>query len=210
MNHFSYKPSGVCSQKIDFDIDEENKLLFSDYERHFANIRETLKDLLCKAKNALGEVDVHPMITGSGGLTLAKHLGVPFVQEVVSVATALSYFAPQTDVALELGGETLLQTPAAGGRAEEVCGLLDGEHEEKRGELRLRGVSCPIPPETQESPLGEILSVSQCNAFAQEEVQKNILISFDEDCECGLVVVRPGAEHELGVGGFCHAAPPPR
>lgn len=26
MNHFSYKPSGVCSQKIDFDIDEENKL----------------------------------------------------------------------------------------------------------------------------------------------------------------------------------------
>ncbi len=46
-----------------------------------------------------------PMITGSGGLTLAKHLGIPFNQEVVAVATALTHYAPQTDVAIELGGE---------------------------------------------------------------------------------------------------------
>ena len=30
-------------------IDKDNNLLFSDYERHFANIRSTLKDLLDKA-----------------------------------------------------------------------------------------------------------------------------------------------------------------
>ena len=45
------------------------------------------------------------MITGSGGLTLANHLGVPFVQEVIAVSTALQDLAPQTDVAIELGGE---------------------------------------------------------------------------------------------------------
>ena len=45
------------------------------------------------------------MITGSGGLTLAKHLDVPFVQEVIAVSTALQDAAPQTDVAIELGGE---------------------------------------------------------------------------------------------------------
>lgn len=45
------------------------------------------------------------MITASGGLTLAKHLGIPFVQEVISVSTALQDYAPQTDVAIELGGE---------------------------------------------------------------------------------------------------------
>lgn len=45
------------------------------------------------------------MITGSGGLTLAKHLGIPFVQEVIAVSTALQDYAPQTDVAIELGGE---------------------------------------------------------------------------------------------------------
>ena len=86
-------------------LDEEKKLLFSDYKRHFANIQETLSSLLKKAHDSLGELTVHPMITGSGGLTLAKHLGVPFVQEVISVSTALQHYAPQTDVAIELGGE---------------------------------------------------------------------------------------------------------
>lgn len=45
------------------------------------------------------------MITGSGGLALSEHLKVPFVQEVVAVSTALEDYAPQTDVAIELGGE---------------------------------------------------------------------------------------------------------
>ena len=43
--------------------------------------------------------------SGSGGLTLANHLGIPFVQEVIAVSTALTDAAPQTDVAIELGGE---------------------------------------------------------------------------------------------------------
>ena len=64
-------------------LDEQNTLVFSDYERHFANIRETLSALLKKAYDQLGELQLHPMITGSGGLTLANHLGVPFTQEVV-------------------------------------------------------------------------------------------------------------------------------
>ena len=53
----------------------------------------------------LGNLTVHPMITGSGGLTLANHLQVPFVQEVIAVSTSLQTFAPVTDVAIELGGE---------------------------------------------------------------------------------------------------------
>ncbi|MCR4585071.1 MAG: 2-hydroxyacyl-CoA dehydratase [Lachnospiraceae bacterium] len=86
-------------------IDKDNNLLFSDYERHFANIRETLKNLLDKAYKELGDMTVWPVITGSGGLTLAKHLEVDFVQEVIAVSTALETFAPKTDVAIELGGE---------------------------------------------------------------------------------------------------------
>ncbi|MDE6982732.1 MAG: 2-hydroxyglutaryl-CoA dehydratase, partial [Lachnospiraceae bacterium] len=86
-------------------LDEKNKVLFSDYERHFANIRETLSGLITKAFEKLGDLKLSPVITGSGGLTLAKHLEIPFVQEVVAVSTALSDYAPQTDVAIELGGE---------------------------------------------------------------------------------------------------------
>ena len=86
-------------------LDENNEVVFSDYERHFANIQETLSDLLGRAIHKLGPVHASPVITGSGGLTLAKHLGVPFVQEVIAVSTALQDYAPQTDVAIELGGE---------------------------------------------------------------------------------------------------------
>ena len=86
-------------------LDSANEVLFSSYERHFANIQETLSDLLGRAAEKLGSIHVSPVITGSGGLTLAKHLEVPFVQEVVAVSTALQDYAPQTDVAIELGGE---------------------------------------------------------------------------------------------------------
>ncbi len=86
-------------------LDTEDNLLFSDYRRHFANIRETLYGLVSDAIKAAGDHMVSPVITGSGGLTLANHLNIPFCQEVVAVATALTHYAPQTDVAIELGGE---------------------------------------------------------------------------------------------------------
>ena len=86
-------------------LDENDNLVFSDYKRHFAKIQETLADLLQKAENQLGELTLCPVITGSGGLTLANHLEIPFVQEVIAVSTSLQKLAPKTDVAIELGGE---------------------------------------------------------------------------------------------------------
>ena len=100
-------------------IDEAHNILFSDYERHYANIRETLASLLKKAYENLGNISLHPMITGSGGLTLANHLGVPFTQEVIAVATSLQTFAPKTDVAIELGGEDAKIIYFEGGNVEQ-------------------------------------------------------------------------------------------
>lgn len=100
-------------------LDSNNQLLFSDYERHFANIRETLTALMQKAFQQLGNVNIAPMITGSGGLTLAKHLEIPFVQEVIAVSNALQNLAPQTDVAIELGGEDAKIIYFEGGNVEQ-------------------------------------------------------------------------------------------
>ncbi|MBO7339502.1 MAG: 2-hydroxyglutaryl-CoA dehydratase, partial [Lachnospiraceae bacterium] len=100
-------------------LNENNELLFSDYRRHFANIRETLSDLLREAYEQLGELMLYPMITGSGGLTLANHLQVPFTQEVIAVATALKTLAPKTDVAIELGGEDAKIIYFEGGNVEQ-------------------------------------------------------------------------------------------
>ena len=86
-------------------LDSRYRLVFSDYERHFANIQETLSALTRKALAQTGPLNVKPVITGSGGLTLANHLEVPFVQEVIAVSTTIQHYAPQTDVAIELGGE---------------------------------------------------------------------------------------------------------
>ena len=100
-------------------LDESNKLLFSDYQRHFADIMKTLQDLLKECYKALGDITVHPMITGSGGLTLANHLKVPFTQEVIAVATSLKALAPKTDVAIELGGEDAKIIYFEGGNVEQ-------------------------------------------------------------------------------------------
>ena len=86
-------------------LDNGDHVCFSDYRRHYANIQETLASLIRDAAESLGNVELSPVITGSGGLQLSKHLSVPFVQEVVAVSTALESYAPHTDVAIELGGE---------------------------------------------------------------------------------------------------------
>ena len=100
-------------------LNEQHDLLFSDYERHFADIQNTLARLLDKAYQALGEISVAPVITGSGGLTLASHLEVPFVQEVIAVSTSLQELAPKTDVAIELGGEDAKIIYFEGGNVEQ-------------------------------------------------------------------------------------------
>ncbi|NLL80288.1 MAG: 2-hydroxyacyl-CoA dehydratase [Clostridiales bacterium] len=100
-------------------LNDAHEILFSDYKRHYANIQETLALLLKDAKASLGNLLLHPMITGSGGLTLANHLGVPFNQEVIAVSTALQELAPQTDVAIELGGEDAKIIYFEGGNVEQ-------------------------------------------------------------------------------------------
>ena len=100
-------------------LDESHNILYSNYKRHYANIRETLYELLKESYEKVGNVTVHPMITGSGGLTLANHLEVPFVQEVIAVATSLKEIAPKTDVAIELGGEDAKIIYFEGGNVEQ-------------------------------------------------------------------------------------------
>lgn len=100
-------------------LNKKHELLFSDYERHFADIQNTLANLLDKASQTLGPIQIIPVITGSGGLTLANHLEVPFVQEVIAVSSSLEEFAPKTDVAIELGGEDAKIIYFEGGNVEQ-------------------------------------------------------------------------------------------
>lgn len=86
-------------------VNEELSVKFSDYRRHGADIRQTALDILGEAKKKLGNVAIKLQITGSGGLLLAEQLGVSFIQEVIAGTRAIERIFPETDVAIELGGE---------------------------------------------------------------------------------------------------------
>lgn len=154
-------------------LDKEKQVVFSDYERHFANIQETLSGLLERAIDKVGKVTASPVITGSGGLTLAKHLGVPFVQEVVAVSTALQDYAPQTDVAIELGGEDAKIIYFEGGNIEQrmngVCAGGTGSFIDQMASLL----------QTDASGLNEYAKnyqalytiAARCGVFAKTDIQ---------------------------------------
>ena len=107
-------------------LNQEGEIIFSDYQRHYANIQETLAAIIKKAYQELDDLPVSAVVTGSGGLTLSKHLGLSFVQEVVAVATSLKDFAPQTDVAIELGGEDAKIIYFTGGIDQRMNGICAG------------------------------------------------------------------------------------
>ena len=79
-----------------------------------------------EAKQKLGPCDLRVRITGSGAINLGKALEIGFVQEVVAVATALKSVAPQTDVAIELGGEDAKIIYFKGGLEERMNGVCAG------------------------------------------------------------------------------------
>lgn len=86
-------------------LDEENKLLFRSYERHYSKARERACETLSSIRDMLTGRSVKLVITGSAGLGVAKTAGVDFVQEVYATAEAVNCYYPDTDAVIELGGE---------------------------------------------------------------------------------------------------------
>ena len=107
-------------------LDEESKPIYQEYRRHRAHTQETLAELLREAEAVTGPCSLRAKITGSGSINLAKALNIGFVQEVVAVATALQSVAPQTDVAIELGGEDAKIIYFTGGLEERMNGVCAG------------------------------------------------------------------------------------
>lgn len=86
-------------------LNNENEIVFAVYKRHHADVRATVLEVLKEAAQQLPDQEITVAITGSGGLLLSQWLGIEFVQEVIASKTAVETFIPQTDVAIELGGE---------------------------------------------------------------------------------------------------------
>lgn len=87
-------------------IDEENHKKFAKYERHYSDVKAATEKVLNEAMLDLGEeTPITMTITGSGGMGLADVLNISFVQEVIACTKTVEEIIPETDVAIELGGE---------------------------------------------------------------------------------------------------------
>ncbi|MFI3251919.1 MAG: acyl-CoA dehydratase activase [bacterium] len=87
-------------------VDKDNKILFSDYQRHFAQIAEKIKEFFSVITEKFSnEKEISIRISGSAGMGLANELGIPFVQEVYATRLAVKTLLPETDTVIELGGE---------------------------------------------------------------------------------------------------------
>ena len=60
-------------------LDNENNILFSEYRRHFSDIKQTVIGLFDEVKEIVNDESFTVVITGSGGLLLSKMLNLPFV-----------------------------------------------------------------------------------------------------------------------------------
>ncbi len=88
-------------------LDDENKVLFKTYERHYSRIAEKLGEVLGALKEGpLKGMDRIPLaFSGSAGMGIAEGCHFPFYQEVYATREATKVRYPETDCIIELGGE---------------------------------------------------------------------------------------------------------
>ncbi|MDX8417688.1 MAG: acyl-CoA dehydratase activase [Absicoccus sp.] len=85
-------------------LNENNEIMYRSYERHKAQVRQKALDKLIELRKYTQEPFTFA-ISGSGAIGLSEMAGLPFVQEVFASAMATKKLYPETDCAIELGGE---------------------------------------------------------------------------------------------------------
>ena len=162
----------VGSTTVKAVVLDGNRRLFSDYRRHNADVRASLGALLADVERALPGARVHAAITGSGGLTTARAMGIPFVQEVIAGTEATQRLHPEVDVVIELGGEDAKLTylhPTPEQRMNGTCAGGTGAFIDQMATLL----------HTDASGLGELATrhtqlypiASRCGVFAKSDIQ---------------------------------------
>ncbi len=86
-------------------LDDSFNEIYSNYQRHYSDTKNTICKMLDFLVEEYPDCEYTIALTGSGAMSAATFLDLPFVQEVVSCKRAVEKYIPQTDVVIELGGE---------------------------------------------------------------------------------------------------------
>ena len=107
-------------------LDENKRILYKHYGRHYALVRENTVDLIENLRDLLQGKQVKVAITGSAGLGMSKDAGIEFVQEVFATRIAVENYLDNIDVVVELGGEDAKILFLTGGNEERMNGSCAG------------------------------------------------------------------------------------
>ncbi|HEX2946609.1 MAG TPA: acyl-CoA dehydratase activase-related protein [Clostridia bacterium] len=107
-------------------LDKNEKIQYSKYQRHFSDIRKTIYELVDETCGIFEGDDLTITLTGSGGISVAQWMKLPFEQEVVAATGAIRSLIPETDAAIELGGEDAKITFFRGGIEQRMNGTCAG------------------------------------------------------------------------------------
>ncbi len=106
--------------------DNCENIVYSTYRRHFSDIRKAVFTIFREIGAELHQPEMTISITGSAGMGLAERLDLPFCQEVIASSRAVTEFLPETDVAIELGGEDAKITFFGGSLDQRMNGTCAG------------------------------------------------------------------------------------
>lgn len=107
-------------------IDEKKNIIYSEYQRHFSKVRETVKTQLEAVQEKYPNDTFKICMTGSAGLGLATGAEIPFVQEVNSAFIAVKERIPDADAVIELVGEDAKIIFLTGGVEQRMNGSCAG------------------------------------------------------------------------------------
>ncbi|EPD67791.1 hypothetical protein HMPREF1219_02204 [Corynebacterium pyruviciproducens ATCC BAA-1742] len=145
---------------------------FEDYRRHNADVRRELLKLVRDIETEFPEVRTAVAVTGSGGLSIAEHIGATFVQEVIAETEATERTYPEADVIIELGGEDAKLTylkPTPEQRMNGSCAGGTGAFIDQMATLLktdAAGLNALAEKSTQLYPIA-----SRCGVFAKSDIQ---------------------------------------
>ena len=86
-------------------MDNDFNTIYESYQRHFSDTKNTVCSVLTSFADNYSDYEYTIALTGSGAMSCAKFLDLPFIQEVVACKRAVEKYIPKTHVVIELGGE---------------------------------------------------------------------------------------------------------
>ncbi|MCD2345435.1 2-hydroxyacyl-CoA dehydratase [Clostridium guangxiense] len=107
-------------------LNSNEDIIYNKYKRHFSDIKSTIVEVITEAYDKFKDENVKVMVTGSGGLSVSKWLNIGFTQEVIACTKTIERLIPETDVAIELGGEDAKITYFGGAVEQRMNGTCAG------------------------------------------------------------------------------------